>query len=238
MKKGDILIVEDDEKIAEVLKEYLEVEQFHVLILNDGGSVVNYVRDTVPDLILLDILLPDKNGMEICRDIRRFSNVPIIFITARGEAFDRMLGLELGADDYICKPFLTREVVARVKAVLRRVSPTQMESKLVLDSLVIDLKSHQVTIDGKDVELTPIEYNLLKIMMADPGQVFTRSELITMAQGYDHDCYDRTIDNHIKNLRKKINRYLQDKEIIRTVFGVGYRINVCSKDRTFSLSTQ
>jgi len=224
MKKGKILIVEDDKKIAEVLKEYLEEEHFDVVILNTGDTVVSNVQISPPDLILLDIRLPDKDGMTVCREIRSFSDVPIIFVTAKVDDIDRLLGLEIGADDYICKPFVTKEVVARVKAVIRRTHPKQAENKLVVESLVMDVKAHKVTVEGSRIDLTPIEYNLLRIMMSNPDQVFTRADLISKTQGYDADCYERTIDNHIKNLRKKISLLSPDQEIIHTVFGVGYKI--------------
>jgi two-component system, OmpR family, response regulator BaeR len=224
MKNSKILIVEDDERIAQVLKEYLEEEHFNVLILNAGDTVVSSVQISLPDIILLDIRLPDKDGMTICREIRSFSDVPVIFVTAKVEDIDRLLGLEIGADDYICKPFVPREVVARVKAVLRRTHPGQAENKLEVESLTMDLKAHNVTIGGSQIDLTPIEYNLLKIMMSNPNQVFTRADLISKIQGYDADCYERTIDNHIKNLRKKISLQSRGEEIIHTVFGVGYKI--------------
>lgn len=226
MNNGNILIVEDDKKIAEVLKEYLVKDKFFVHILNSGGNVLNFLNTIPIDLVLLDIKLPEKDGVTICREVRSFSNVPIIFVTAMDEDIDRLLGLEIGADDYICKPFLTREVVARIKAVLRRVTPDQRNNFLTVGPVVMNLKSHKVTIGESNLELTPIEFKLLKIMMSDQNQVFTRSELISKIQGFNNDCYDRTIDNHIKNLRKKMGLYVRNKEIIHTVFGVGYRVGI------------
>jgi two-component system, OmpR family, response regulator BaeR len=226
MKKGKILIVEDDEKIAGILKDYLTDANFNTLILNSGDAVISNVQISMPDLILLDIMLPDKDGWQICREIRSFSNVPIIIITAKVEDIDRLLGLELGADDYICKPFIPREVVARVKAVLRRTNPEQKENKLVLGPLAMDEKTHSVKVRGTDIDLTRIEYQLLKIMMSSPGQVFTRNDFISKIQGYNYDGYDRTIDNHIKNLRKKIDVHMNNQEIIHTVYGVGYKISL------------
>jgi two-component system, OmpR family, response regulator BaeR len=225
MKKGNILIVEDDERIADVLKSYFENADFKVTVLNTGNTVVSIIQDSPPDLILLDIMLPDKDGITICREIRSFSNVPIIMVTAMVEDVDRLLGLELGADDYICKPFIPREVVARAKAVLRRVHPEHEENKLVLGSLIMDEKRHRVTVGGSEINLTPIEYQLLKIMMSAPDRVFTRNDFISRIQGYNYDGYDRTIDNHIKNLRKKINEYFDGSEMIHTVFGFGYKIS-------------
>jgi two-component system, OmpR family, response regulator BaeR len=225
MKHYKILIVEDDEKIACVLKEYLEEVHFNILISNTGKGVVEYVRASPPDLIILDIRLPDKDGMTICNEIRSFSNVPIIFLSAKVGDIDRVLGLESGADDYICKPFVPAEVVARVKAVLRRFKSQQIQDKLVVEPLVIDLKTHIVTVDESVLYLTPIEYNLLRTMMSSPGEVFTRLDLLYKIQGYDTEGYERTIDNHIKNLRKKIYLHLPDVEVIHTVFGFGYKID-------------
>jgi len=225
MKKGNILIVEDDDRIAEVLKNYFEAANFKVLVLDDGDTVISNVQTSPPDLILLDIRLPDKDGMTICREIRSFSNVPIIMVTAMVEEIDRLLGLELGADDYICKPFIPREVVARAKAVLRRTHPEHEENKLVVGSLIMDERRHKVTVGGYDIYLTPIEYQLLRIMMSASDRVFTRNDFISKIQGYNYDGYDRTIDNHIKNLRKKINDHIAGHEMIHTVFGVGYKIS-------------
>ena len=226
MIKRKILLVEDDERITEVLKKYFENADFRVSVLNAGNNVVSSVRTNPPDLILLDIMLPDKDGMTICREIRSFSNVPIIMVTAMVEDVDRLLGLEIGADDYICKPFIPREVVARVKAVLRRSHPENEEKNLVVGSVIMDEKRHKVTVGGSEIKLTPIEYQLLRIMMSEPDRVFTRNDFISRIQGYNYDGYDRTIDNHIKNLRKKINDHMTDPEMIHTVFGVGYKISL------------
>ena len=225
MKKGKILIVEDDKKIAEALKDYLEKEKFNVSIFNTGKTVVSNVKINPPDLILLDIMLPDKDGITICREIRIFSNVPIIFVTAKVEDVDRLLGLELGADDYICKPFIPQEVVARVKAVMRRTRPGQAEKKIVVGLLVMDDENHEVRIGESNIDITPIEYKLLKIMMSKPDKVFTRADFISKIQGYNYDCYERTIDNHIKNLRRKISAHLSGHEMIQTVYGIGYKIS-------------
>lgn len=224
MKKGKILIVEDDEEIAGVLKSYFENADFKVSILNTGVTVIDKVRVNPPDLVLLDIMLPETDGMTICREIRSFSNVPIIMVTAMVEEVDRLVGLELGADDYICKPFIPREVVARAKAVLRRTHPGHEKNVLVLGPLIMDEKGHRVTVGESDIKLTPIEYQLLKIMMSEPDRVFTRSDFILRIQGYNYNGYDRTVDNHIKNLRKKINKHTSGREMIHTIFGVGYKI--------------
>jgi two-component system response regulator BaeR len=220
-----ILIVEDETKIAELLRDYLEAASFGVSCLYQGDGVVSAVKENPPDLILLDVMLPGKDGMEICRAIRKFSSVPIIMITARIEEIDRLIGLELGADDYVCKPFSPREVVARVKAVLRRVHPEPDAKRLVAGPIRLNEETHQVTIDDEDLKLTPSEFGLLKVMMTHPGRVFSRNELINKVQGYDFEGYDRTIDTHVKNLRKKIHARLPGQDIISTVYGVGYKFS-------------
>jgi len=166
------------------------------------------------------------DGMAVCREIRKFSDVPIIMVTARVEEIDRLLGLELGADDYICKPFSPREVVARVKAVLRRMSPPQQADKtLVAGEVSLLPETHQVLVAGHELKLTPCEYNLLKTLLGRPNRIFSRNELIGVIQGYDFEGYDRTIDSHVKNLRKKIARHLPGREVISTIYGLGYRLN-------------
>jgi two-component system response regulator BaeR len=225
MTTKHILVVEDEEKITRLLCDYLKAAGFRTSTQADGDRVISQVKTDSPDLILLDIMLPGKDGMELCRGIRQFSNVPIIMITARVEEIDRLLGLELGADDYICKPFSPREVVARVKAVFRRVHAEPRAHHLVVGSISLDDETYQVIIDKQVLNLTPNEFGLLKIMMRQPNRVFSRNELINRVQGYDFEGYDRTIDTHIKNLRKKIGELLPDQEIISTVYGVGYKFN-------------
>ena len=224
-----ILIVEDEEKIARLLCDYLKESGFRTSTQGNGNHVIAQVKKDSPDLILLDIMLPGKDGMQLCREIRQVSSVPIIMITARVEEIDRLLGLELGADDYICKPFSPREVVARVKAVFRRVHTEPPMNNLVVGSISLDDETHQVAIGKQVLDLTPNEFGLLKVMMRRPNRVFSRSELINRVQGYDFEGYDRTIDTHIKNLRKKIAQKLPDQEIIGTVYGVGYRF-IASSD--------
>lgn len=223
-----ILVVEDEKKIASLLCDYLKEAGFRTSAQNNGDHVISQVKKDPPDLILLDIMLPGKDGMELCREVRQFSNVPIIMITARVEEIDRLLGLELGADDYICKPFSPREVVARVKAIFRRMHVQPRAHHLVAGSISLDDETHQVMIHENVLNLTPSEFGVLKIMMSRPGRVFSRNELINRVQGYDFEGYDRTIDTHIKNLRKKIARQLPGQEIISTVYGVGYKFNAPS----------
>jgi two-component system response regulator BaeR len=228
MASKHILIVEDEMKIASLLCDYLKAAGFRTSTQNHGDRVIAQIKKEPSDLILLDIMLPGKNGMELCREIRQFSSIPIIMITARIEEIDRLLGLELGADDYICKPFSPREVVARVKAVFRRVHAEPRSNHLVVGSILLDDKAHRVMIDKQELSLTPNEFGLLKIMMSQPDRVFSRSELINRVQGYDFEGYDRTIDTHIKNLRKKIAQKLPGQEIISTVYGVGYKFTASS----------
>jgi len=225
MTTKHILVVEDEEKISRLLCDYLKEAGFRTSSQANGDRVMAQVKKESPDLILLDIMLPGKDGMELCREIRQFSNVPIIMITARVEEIDRLLGLELGADDYICKPFSPREVVARVKAIFRRVHAEPRAQHLVVGSISLDAEIHQVMIDKQVLNLTPNEFGLLKIMMRQPNRVFSRSELINRVQGYDFEGYDRTIDTHIKNLRKKIAEILPGQEVISTVYGIGYRFS-------------
>ncbi len=221
----EILVVEDEIKIAEILKDYLVSEGFRVSCLDRGDQVVSHVKQNQPSLILLDIMIPGMSGLDVCRSIRQFSNVPIIMVTAKVEEIDRLLGLELGADDYICKPFSPREVVARVKAVLRRACSANVSKTLTASELQIIEETRQALAGGSELKLTPCEYSLLKMLVNRPDRIFSRNELINAVQGYDFEGYERTIDSHIKNLRKKIARCLPDKEIISTIYGVGYRLN-------------
>ena len=226
MVDRDILVAEDEMKIAGILRDYLVKAGYRVFGLDRGDLVVPYVKQKQPALILLDLMLPGMDGMEVCREIRKFSEVPIIMITARVEEIDRLLGLELGADDYICKPFSPREVVARVKAVLRRVYAPPTDKTLVAGEVTLIPETHQVLVGGHELRLTPCEYNLLKTLLSHPNRIFSRNELINVVQGYDFEGYERTIDSHIKNLRKKIGGVLPGKGVINTIYGVGYKLNV------------
>jgi two-component system response regulator BaeR len=221
-----ILIVEDEKKIATLLKDYLEKSGYRASMLDRGDTVISFIKNKAPDLILLDIMLPGLDGMEVCREIRKFSSVPIIMITAKVEEIDRLLGLELGSDDYICKPFSPREVVARVKAVLRRASPSPDEKVISKGEIILNEETRQVTAKGQELKLTPSEFKLLKVMMSHPNRVFSRNDLVNMVQGYEFEGYDRTIDTHIKNLRKKIAVLIPDHEIISSVYGEGYKFSV------------
>ena len=222
----NILVVEDEQKIADLLKDYLRAEGFQVTCLIRGDDALEQTKRHAPDLILLDLMLPGLDGISVCREIRKFANVPIIMVTAKVEEVDRLIGLEIGADDYICKPFSPREVVARVKAVLRRVHPSEPPRRLLVGPLVLDEDAREVTVDGKPISLTPSEFGLLNVLMTSPERVFSRSELVDKIQGYRFEGYDRTIDSHVKNLRKKIAVQLPGKEIIQTIYSVGYKLSV------------
>jgi two-component system response regulator BaeR len=223
MARERVLIVEDEPKIAEILKEYLEQSAFTVDHLERGDRAIVEIQTHPPDLVLLDILLPGVDGIEVCREVRKFSTIPIIMITAKIDEVDRLIGLEIGADDYICKPFSPREVVARVKAVLRRTRVEEVRDRVVAGPIVLDVVTREVEVEKSSLDLTPSEFELLRILMAHPGRVFSRSELLDHVQGYQFEGYDRTIDSHIKNLRKKISKALPRKDVIQTVYGVGYK---------------
>jgi len=225
MKSNNILIVEDDEKIAFVLRDYLEQDNFKVTVIHRGDEVMPQFRAHAPNIILLDILLPGEDGMNVFKKIRTVSTVPVLFITARTEPADRLLGLELGADDYICKPFLPQEVVARVKAVLRRSLSNHMSSLIISGEIVMDVKMHSVSISDTQLRLTPIEFDLLRLFISRPGQVFTRNDLIASLQRSNFDGFERTIDSHISNLRNKIAVHLPGKKLIHTIYSIGYSYN-------------
>ena len=224
MARERILIVEDEPKIAHMLKDYLAQSDFSVDLLDRGDRVAEGIKARPPALVLLDIMLPGADGIEVCREVRKFSTVPIIMVTAKVEEVDRLIGLEIGADDYICKPFSPREVVARVKAVLRRTQKEEAPDRLIAGPIILDADTREVTLQDQRLDLTPSEFALMKVLMSRIGRVFSRSELLDQVQGYQFEGYDRTIDSHIKNLRKKIADVLPGTEIIRTVYGVGYQL--------------
>lgn len=219
-----ILVVEDEKKLVAILKGYLEQAGFSVITASDGEQALAVFRHEKPALVLLDLNLPKLDGLDVCRALRKESNVPIIMVTARVEEADRLIGLELGADDYITKPFSPREVVARVRAVLRRAEgePARAET-LVAGDLTLDLTKHSVRLKDREIELTPTEFDLLAVLMQNPGRAFTRLQLLDRVQGEAFEGYERTIDAHIKNLRQKIERDPKNPRYILTVFGVGYK---------------
>ena len=221
-----ILIVEDEVKIASLLSDYFLNHQFNVSVLYRGDHVLAFMKQQPPNLILLDLMLPGMDGISLCREIRKTSKIPIIMLTARVEEADILLGLDLGADDYICKPFSPRQVVARAKAVLRRSREDIFTRNIEAGPFSLNTQSREVRIHGTPLKITPNEYGILKALMTAEGRVFSRMELVGMVQGYEFEGYNRTIDTHIKNLRKKIAEHLPDKEVIHSVYGTGYRFSL------------
>ncbi|MFB4203781.1 Transcriptional regulatory protein BaeR [wastewater metagenome] len=219
---GCILIVEDEPQLAGLLADYLRAADYEPHVLGDGREVVPWVRANQPDLVLLDLMLPGEDGMSVCRAIRGFSDVPVVMVTARVEEIDRLLGLELGADDYICKPFSPREVVARVKAILRR---TRSDAPAGAGrGLVVDEAGYRASLDGEPLSLTPVEFRLLATLAGHPGRVFSRDQLLDHLYDDHRVVTDRTVDTHVKNLRRKMAVIRGDQELIRSVYGVGYRL--------------
>lgn len=215
-----ILIVEDERKLAEVLADYLRQAGYEPYVIGNGLDAIPWVREHRPEAVLLDLMLPGRDGMEICREIRTFSDVPVLMVTARIEEIDRLLGLELGADDYICKPFSPREVVARVKAVLRRSGGGQT---IRAPELVLDESRYRAVLRGKDLDLTAVEFKLLQFLAANPGRIYSRTQLMDRIYPDRRVVSDRTIDSHIKKLRRKIADAVPEAEVVHSVYGVGYK---------------
>jgi two-component system response regulator BaeR len=216
-----ILIVEDEEKLARIMADYLQQAGYQTSILLDGLDVINTIKTRSIDLVLLDLMLPGKDGLTLCRELREFSDIAIIMLTARVEEIDRLLGLGIGADDYICKPYSPREVVARVKTILRRISPPASSSSRIL---TLDDDTYQVKVNQQVIELTAIEFNLLKILNKKPGRIYSRAQLIEMVYQDNRIVSERTIDSHIKKLRKKLNTLETDNELVQSVYSVGYKL--------------
>lgn len=220
-----VLVVDDDKKIVDLIKLYLERDGYKVLTAYDGKEALEQARERRPDLIILDLMLPELDGLDVCRFLRAESDVPIIMLTAKTMEEDKLLGLDMGADDYVSKPFSPRELVARVRAVLRR---AQLEPKgpaeMTVGDLTIRFPDHEVIVAGSAVQLTPSEFKLLVALVREPGRVFSRLELIDEAFGYDFEGFERTVDVHIMNLRKKLERESNRTCNIRTVYGVGYKL--------------
>jgi two-component system alkaline phosphatase synthesis response regulator PhoP len=222
---GTILVVEDEPKIRKLARDYLENSGFRVITTGDGAVALGMARQENPDLVVLDLNLPGMDGLDVCRRLRAGSDVPIIMLTARIDETDRLIGLELGADDYITKPFSPRELVARVRAVLRRVQGGLRRPVVVrLHDLEIDLKGHRVTRDGATVQLSRMEFQILTVLAQNPGQTFTRAQLMQKLHGVADAGYDRSIDAHIKKLRRKLERNPAEPFYILTVYGVGYQM--------------
>ena len=216
-----ILVVEDEEKLAALLRDYLAQEGFDVSVLHRGDEVEEWIRANGADLILLDLMLPGKNGLDVCKALRAAGTpVSIIMVTARVDEIDRLLGLELGADDYICKPFSPREVVARVKAVLRRSKRPDASPE---SGISLDEQGYKATLAGRDLGLTAVEFELLKVLVAHPGRIYTREQLMDLMYRDQRVVSDRTVDSHVKKIRKKIAGVMPDREIVHSVYGVGYK---------------
>ena len=220
-----ILVVDDEPKIVKTVRAYLENAGFRVVTAGDGQAALTVYRHEKPGLVVLDLGLPGMDGLDVARTLRRESNVPIIMLTARVDEADRLVGLELGADDYVPKPFSPRELVARVRAVLRRAGPEREVAApaIAAGDLSIDQERRLVTVTGRAVELTPTEFDLLVVLASHPGRVFSRAELLDRVQGYAFEGYERTVDAHVKNLRQKIESDPKQPRYLLTVFGVGYR---------------
>jgi len=220
-----ILVVDDERKIVTVLKGYLEQAGFGVVTAGDGQMALTTFRHQRPDLVILDLMLPGIDGLDVCRILRRESTVPIIMLTARAEEADRLIGLELGADDYIVKPFSPREVVARVRAVLRRVEGDVATSNLLrAGDILLDMVAHQASVAGQIVELTPMEFELLAVLARAPGRTFSRTQLLQQIQEHPLEGFERTVDVHIRNIRTKIEPDPKNPRYILTVYGVGYKL--------------
>jgi len=215
-----VLIVEDEAKLAGLLRDYLAQDGFEVSVLHRGDEVEPWVSTHDVDLVLLDLMLPGKNGLEVCKALRASSGVAIIMVTARVEEIDRLLGLELGADDYICKPFSPREVVARVKAVLRRAKRGERPGEA---GVKLDGAGYRATIGGRDLNLTAVEFQLLKVLADHPGRIYTREQLMDAMYRDQRVVGDRTVDSHIKKIRRKITAALPDREVVHSVYGLGYK---------------
>jgi DNA-binding response OmpR family regulator len=225
MMTTKILIVDDEKKIVDIVKAYLEKENYLVFVAHDGAAALEMVNDANPDLIVLDLMLPKISGWDVCRQLRRNSNVPIIMLTARDEVSDKIVGLELGADDYITKPFNPSELVSRVRAILRRsISGNQIKSKIKIGHLTIDVEKRVIYYEDKIIELTATEFDIIKMLAESPGRVYSRMQILDKIQGDTYEGYERTIDSHIKNLRKKIEPNPDRPIYIITVYGVGYKM--------------
>ena len=222
-----VLVIEDDANIAELLRLYLEKDGFEVSIAVDGGKGVSECERFNPALVLLDIMLPVMDGWSVCREIRSTSKTPIIMLTAKGETLDKVSGLEMGADDYVVKPFDVKELIARIHAVMRRygMEENQKEKKLVFDKLVIDMVSFELIVDGKKVDTPPKEMELLYHLASSPNRVYTRNQLLDEVWGFDYFGDSRTVDVHVKRLREKLEN-VSDQWALKTVWGVGYKFEV------------
>lgn len=220
-----ILIAEDEAKLAGVLADYLRAAGMRASVVTDGAEVMPAIAREAPDLLLLDVMLPHRDGMSLLRELRAHSALPVIMVTARVEEIDRLLGLELGADDYVCKPYSPREVVARVKAILRRTAAGPANDATT-PRIELDTASMRAIVDGQRLDLTRIEFKLLEVLSRHPGRVYRRDQLLDLIYDDFRDVSDRTIDSHVKNLRRKLEAALPERPLIHSVYGVGYRFEV------------
>ena len=228
MENKKILIVDDDENICELLRLYLEKDGYNAIVVNNGGDAITLVQTQKPDLVLLDIMMPVLDGWQVCREIRKTSDVPIIMLSAKSETFDKVLGLELGADDYITKPFESKEVVARIKAVLRRIGDSDKSGKAEVvrfDKLVINLTNYELIVNDVHIDTPPKELELIYHLASNPNRVYTRDQLLDEVWGFDYYGDSRTVDVHVKRLREKLED-VSDKWSLKTVWGVGYKFEV------------
>jgi len=225
MRDKKILVVDDEKKICDLLKAYLEKDGYTVIVANDGKQALDLVKTQNPDLVVLDLNLPGMDGLDVCKTLRSWSKIPVIMLTARDEETDKIVGLELGPDDYVTKPFSPREVVARVKAVLRRLEEgKQTDDCITVGELVLDMAQHEATYMGKQLQLTPREFSLLAVLARNPGRVYTRLQLLEQAFNEYYEGYERTVDAHIKNIRQKLTKLAPDvANPLMTVHGVGYK---------------
>jgi two-component system, OmpR family, response regulator BaeR len=223
-RPAKILIVEDEPKLAALLGDYFRASGYQARTIGDGREAIPAVKADPPDLIILDLMLPGRDGLDICRELRTFTNVPLVMVTARVEEIDRLLGLELGADDYICKPFSPREVVARVKAIFRRVNRGPVPVSAL--GLNIDESQYIAAFNGKPLDLTPVEFRLLKTLAGAPGRVFSRTQLLDNLYEDHRVVTDRTVDSHVKNLRRKLQRASPERELVESVYGIGYKLDL------------
>jgi two-component system, OmpR family, alkaline phosphatase synthesis response regulator PhoP len=219
-----VLVVDDDNKTVELVKLYLNRDGYRVITASDGNEALRLARENFPDLIVLDLMLPGMSGLEVCRILRTESDVPIIMLTALTTDDDRLKGLDLGADDYVTKPFSPRELAARVRAVLRRLPGERGPEKIEHGALIVDFLKHEAFIDGKPLSLTPIEFKLLGALVKEPGRVFSRAQIIEKALGHDFNGFDRTIDVHILKLRRKLEPDPHHPRFLKTVYGAGYKL--------------
>lgn len=224
MAQYSVLIVDDDVKLVKLLQTYFEKDGCITYSANDGLDALQIVRERKPDIMVLDLMLPGLDGLDVCRRIRKDNDIPIIMLTARDEETDRLVGLEIGADDYVTKPFSPKEVVARARAILRRSARAVVRNEpIAVGRVVIDLEGHQLTVRGQIIDVTPTEFKIMELLASNIGKVYSRLQIVEQTQGYTFEGYERTIDAHIKNLRRKLEMNPKEPQYIQTVYGVGYK---------------